>query len=477
MILAHNLEKLVPGLRFYAFYEGRFFEIPRENLIWLFESSDVGSRYAEFQRFWAEAEAAGHGNRILFDKLLPLPASHMADSKVDKAICKPKKASILKNYAQSGAYFVSALPESLQNTAIRIADKFDVIPKSASPEHIEATSTLSPAEMNTRMMGEVEALCLGSAQQIPFDAQDIVFSAGINWDPRPLAEIIKAKKAIGFKFSQVIYDATPLITPQLHAVEAYEWYNRFFYLSTLASDTIIYGGETAMRDGKDWQSSFGWPIADGIALKFGSDIAPQLEHSHDEAILHDMGITGPFMLSVGTLEIRKNHETLYKAYLKLLAEGFEQLPQLVFVGGAGWKAKDLFDIISRDNRVKGKILILRTSDQQLDVLYRHCKFTLLASLYEGWSLTLPESLGYQKFCLTSDVDPLRETGRDLVDYIHPWDIAEWANKIRYYTLQDDELQHREERIRNEWIPISWADCAHQVIVDLKSIVNKDPGVE
>lgn len=477
LILAHNLEKLVPGLRFYAFYEGRFFEIPRENLIWLFESSDVGSGYAEFQRFWAEAEAAGLGNRILFDKLLPLPASHMANLKEDKAAYKPKKTSILKNYAQSGAYFVSALPGALQNTAIRIADNLDVIPKSASPEHIEETATLSPAEINTRMMDEVEVLCLGSAQQIPFDAQDIVFSAGINWDPRPLAEIIKAKKAIGFKFSQVIYDATPLITPQLHAAEAYEWYNRFFYLSTLASDTIIYGGETAMRDGKDWQSSFGWPVADGIALKFGSDIAPQLEHSQDETILHDMGVTGPFMLSVGTLEIRKNHETLYKAYLKLLAEGFEQLPQLVFVGGAGWKAKDLFDIISRDSRVKGKILILRTTDQQLDVLYRHCQFTLLASLYEGWSLTLPESLGYQKFCLTSDVDPLRETGRDLVDYIHPWDIAGWANKIKYYTLHDDELKQREERIRNEWMPISWADCAHQVFMDLKSISNKFQEVE
>ncbi|AYM89690.1 glycosyltransferase [Serratia sp. 3ACOL1] len=474
LILAHNLEKLVPSLRFYAFYEGRFFEIPRENLSWLFESSDVGSQYAEFQRFWAEAEASGRGNRIPFDRLLPLPAATEIGSVDNKAVFKPQKTSVLKKYAQSGAYFVSALPGSLQNTAIRIADKLGVIPNSASPERIEATAALSASDINTRMMAEVAGLCAGPAQAIPFDAEDIVFSAGINWDPRPLAEIIKAKKAIGFKFSQIIYDATPLITPQLHAVEAYEWYNRFFYLSTLASDSIIYGGETAMRDGKVWQSSFGWPVADGIALKFGSDIAPQLEHSQDEAILHDMGITGPFMLSVGTLEIRKNHETLYKAYLKLLEEGFDQLPQLVFVGGAGWKAKDLFDVISRDSRVKGKILILRTTDQQLDVLYRHCKFTLLASLYEGWSLTLPESLGYQRFCLTSDVDPLRETGRDLVDYIHPWDVAGWASKIKYYSLHEDELLRREERIRNEWVPISWVDCAHQVIVDLKSIANKEP---
>jgi glycosyltransferase involved in cell wall biosynthesis len=322
------------------------------------------------------------------------------------------------------------------------------------------------------MMEEVAGLINGSAQQMPFSPNDIVFSAGINWDPLQLAEIIKAKKTIGFTFSQIIYDLTPLITPQLHALEAYEWYSRFFYLTTLASDCIIYGGETAMRDGKAWQTSNGWPVKEGIALKFGSDIAPQLDHSHDKAILENMGITGPFVLSVGTLEIRKNHETLYKAYLKLIEEGFEKLPQMVFVGGAGWKAKDLFDIISRDSRVKNKILMLRTTDQQLDVLYRHCKFTLLASLYEGWSLTLPESLGYNKFCLTSDVDPLRETGRDLVDYIHPWDIVSWAEKIKYYILHEKELQLKEDRIRREWKPISWTDCAHQLVFDLKTIASK-----
>lgn len=477
LILAHNLEKLVPSLRFYAFYEGRFFEIPRDNLIWLFASPDVGSQYADFQRFWAEAEASGRGNRIPFDCLLPLPVPAEIEAVDNKNLYKPQKKSVFKRYTQSGAYFISVLPKALRDKAIRIADKLGVIPNSASPERIVETSQLSAAEINSRMMEEVARLCSGPAQAIPFDTGDIVFSAGINWDPRPLAEIIKAKKVIGFKFSQVIYDGTPLITPQLHAAEAYEWYNRFFYLATLASDCIIYGGETAMRDGKVWQSSFGWPVTDGIALKFGSDITPQLEHSQDKTILHDMGITSPFILSVGTLEIRKNHETLYKAYLKLLEEGFEQIPQLVFVGGPGWKAKDLFDIISRDDRVNGRILILRTTDQQLDVLYRHCKFTLLASLYEGWSLTLPESLGYKKFCLTSDVDPLREIGRDLVDYIHPWDVAGWASKIKFYSVHEDELQRREERIRKEWVPISWVDCAHNVIADLKSIVNKGLGVK
>lgn len=113
---------------------------------------------------------------------------------------------------------------------------------------------------------------------------------------------------------------TPLITPQLHAREAFDWYNRFYYLASLASNTIMYGGETAKRDGQAWQRRFGWPVTNGIAIKFGSDIAPAQDHSQDEEILKRLGITGNYMLSVGTLEIRKNHEAIYKAYLELLKD-------------------------------------------------------------------------------------------------------------------------------------------------------------
>jgi glycosyltransferase involved in cell wall biosynthesis len=319
------------------------------------------------------------------------------------------------------------------------------------------------------MMKAVAQKIKGQALDLPFRKDDIVFSAGINWDERPLIEIIKAKQQIGFIYSQIIYDMTPLITPQLHAREAFDWYNRFYYLASLASNTIMYGGETAKRDGQAWQRRFGWPVTNGIAIKFGSDIAPAQDHSQDEEILKRLGITGNYMLSVGTLEIRKNHEAIYKAYLELLKDPDCELPQMVFVGGPGWKAKDLFEIIQRDSRVRGKILMLRTSDQELDVLYRNCLFTLLPSLYEGWSLTLPESLGYGKFCLTSAVDPLMETGRDLVDYVDPWDVTGWAEKMQHYIQHPAEVKNFEKRIQEEWDTITWQNCANNVYQNLLSL--------
>ncbi|MBK0094566.1 glycosyltransferase [Erwinia sp. S63] len=474
LILAHHLNKINPNIRFYAFHEDSFFEVPKDRLSWLIDSADVTSQYAVFQQFWGEEEKLGRGHRIPFDEMIrsEVEKNNSSTNKVNTA----SKKSFLSNYSHAGAYFVSSLPHSIRNRAIKFADSKGLIPTTASPANIATQAELSIEEKNAQMMAGVQGKINGSALMLPFKKNDVVFSAGINWDERPLIEIIKARKEIDFTYSQIIYDMTPLITPQLHAKEAFDWYNRFYYLASLASNTILYGGETAKRDGQVWQKRFNWPVTHGVAIKFGSDIAPSQEDTNDENILRHLGVTGDYMLSVGTLEIRKNHEVIYKAYLDLLESEGDNLPQMVFVGGPGWKAKDLFEIIQRDSRVQGKILLLRTSDQELDVLYRNCIFTLLPSLYEGWSLTLPESLGYGKFCLTSAVDPLMETGRDLVDYVAPWDVTNWANKMRYYIHNPEAVKQYEDRIKNEWDTITWRDCANNVYQNLLEIQIDKGGV-
>jgi glycosyltransferase involved in cell wall biosynthesis len=433
----------------------------------------VNKQYAEFQRFWEDAEARGIGHRVPTHVFSHPPSTTAAQIPLLAAVA-PNTLSKKEKIRNSAGYFLSALPTQVQKMLISLAMRSGVVGR-LSNVGVVAGGDFVPHVNEDDVPAIFEHSLKGVAQDLPFGKDDMIFSAGINWDQQPLLELIKAKRKSPFHSAQIIYDMTPLITPHLHAKEAYNWYQRFFYLAGLASDKIIYGGETAMRDGQKWQREHHWSATPGLPIKFGSDIAPQTDHSMDASMLAEMGVTGPFMLSVGTLEVRKNHETLYKAYLKLLEEDCPDLPQMVFVGGAGWKAQDLFDIITRDKRVAGKILILRTTDPQLDVLYRHCQFTLLSSLYEGWSLTLPESLGYGKFCLTSDVDPLRETGRDLVDYIHPWDVAGWADKIKFYSSHPEALAVREARIRNEWATITWLKCAEGLVASLSTIVEASEG--
>ena len=306
----------------------------------------------------------------------------------------------------------------------------------------------------------------------------IIFFAGIDSDGTGvLSRVSKIDELItpnkGIMRSQVIYDLTPILTPQFHVPTTCIGFESLFKHVSNHYEHITYGGRTAQRDGILIQNRESFAVPPSDFVEFGSDIAiggyKQSSAERDEQLLHKLGITGDFIITVGTIEPRKNHEVLYKAYLTILKKSLLNNPlQMIFVGKKGWKSHDFLASLEQDDRVQGKILIMSPNDEELDVLYRHCKFTLLPSFYEGWSLTLPESLSYGKLCLTSDVDPLRETGRDLVEYIHPLDTAKWAERIAHYANNPAALNIWNERIRAEWTARTWRESAEMLLGALRS---------
>jgi glycosyltransferase involved in cell wall biosynthesis len=312
-----------------------------------------------------------------------------------------------------------------------------------------------------------------------FPAGSVVYFAGIDFN------LVRCKKAVEMRkksddilISQLIYDFTPMLFPHLHAKMTCDVYPPFIKYVSNHFDHIIYGGKTAERDGKLIQRQNGWRIPPSDAIQFGSDIDMQpqvrlenLDNERDR--LAKMGVAEKFVMTVGTIEPRKNHEMLYKAFLTLLDRGdIANIPQILFVGRKGWNVNDFLAIFEADARTRGHILVISPSDEELDIMYRHCMFTLLPSQYEGWSLTLPESLGYGKFCLTSDVEPLRETGGNFVEYIHPLDTVGWANRILYYATHPDALREKEAFIKNNWKAVTWQQSTKTVIDILHSAHKK-----
>lgn len=301
----------------------------------------------------------------------------------------------------------------------------------------------------------------------PFKEGDIVFESA--FCPRA-RELVSCHEEAKFKYIQLIYDYTPILVPQTHKEETVSNYCEYLQLVNNLADFIFYGGDTARRDGERYQRANSWEIKPSYVVKFGSNIVSSNRSVLDKnKVFAKYGITGEFILTVGSIEARKNHETLYRAYLKLLADGKNNVPQLVICGYPGWKSSDFVSRLDNDERVKGKILRISATDDELKLLYEECKFTVLPSLYEGWSLTLPESLNYGKFCIVSDVPPLREIGADFVDYVPSVDCEEWANKIFYYSINDDVLRAKEFHIKRNWKSIQWSECVDNLYQEIESI--------
>lgn len=131
----------------------------------------------------------------------------------------------------------------------------------------------------------------------------------------------------------------------------------------------------------------------------------------------------PFVLCVGTMEVRKNIWKIAQVWDRLRMMPSIQLPKLVFAGRAGWLKRDFDNFMRATGNLYGWVEIVENpSDDELAYLYNNCLFTITASCYEGWGLPIGESLSYGKTAVVSDVSSMPEVGGKLVEYCDPMSI-------------------------------------------------------
>lgn len=102
------------------------------------------------------------------------------------------------------------------------------------------------------------------------------------------------------------------------------------------------------------------------------------------------GLEPGFILSVGTLETRKNHLRLLEAHRALRAER-PATPELVIAGRPGWGRAGR-EISGQLAAAEGVRLLGHVDDATLLALYRGAALLAFPSLYEGFGLPLLEAM-------------------------------------------------------------------------------------
>jgi glycosyltransferase involved in cell wall biosynthesis len=149
--------------------------------------------------------------------------------------------------------------------------------------------------------------------------------------------------------------------------------------------------------------------------RFGADTAVP---AGEIAARH--GITGPYVLAVGTLEPRKNLPRLIEAFATLPAD-VRGDHVLALVGAAGWEtAGTLRSITAHPELVHA---LGHVSDADLNGLYRGAAMFAYPSLYEGFGLPVLEAMTAGTPVLTSDVSSLPEVAGDAALYCNPLDVG------------------------------------------------------
>jgi glycosyltransferase involved in cell wall biosynthesis len=303
---------------------------------------------------------------------------------------------------------------------------------------------------------------------------DILVMLGASWAVPGYARHIAAAKARhGIRFGALVYDMIPVENEDMverhHTLQFRKWLAETVPIADAILTISKYSREALL----DFARAARWTMPPVEVIRLGGEWSerPTARRAGEAARkpARQMRLPLRYALFVSTIEIRKNHRLLVRVWRRLIERhGAEAVPVLIFAGQVGWMVDDLLADLTASDWLGGKIEHRPgLSDVELDVAYRRCLFTLFPSLAEGWGLPVAESLAHGKFCLASNRTSIPEVGGDLIDYFDPADDGDTVAKIERLLFEPGYLAAREARLRAEYRPGTWADCARSVVLQLE----------
>ena len=136
---------------------------------------------------------------------------------------------------------------------------------------------------------------------------------------------------------------------------------------------------------------------------------------------------GPYILSVGTLQPRKNYSRVIRALAEVRASGLDLC--YAIAGGKGWLEDEMQQTIAATGMEDFVRLLGYVDDEDLPALYSGSRMLLMPSLYEGFGLPILEAMTCGVPVITSNVSSLPEVAGSAAIQVDPTDKAALRDAI------------------------------------------------
>lgn len=301
-----------------------------------------------------------------------------------------------------------------------------------------------------------------------FASGDVLISVGLDWDQSYYKQFYALRVHRGVKVVTCCYDLIPILYPQYCVSDVAGIFTSYFLDLADGSDLVLCISRQSEKDLNDLLDRTGGARPPTCVLRLGDNFPVAGNEGISPAV--ETICQTPFILYVSTIERRKNHEVLYRAYHLLCQQGERKnLPRLVFVGMQGWGVNELLKDIELDPLTLDLIVRLNhVSDAELRALYDAAQFCVYPSLYEGWGLPVGEALSMGKAVICSDRGSLPEVGRDLVRYVDPWNPQAWTEEIYRMATDDAWREEWETKARARYHQRTW----HQTAVSVAAKIDR-----
>jgi alpha-1,3-rhamnosyl/mannosyltransferase len=175
-------------------------------------------------------------------------------------------------------------------------------------------------------------------------------------------------------------------------------------------------------------------------------------------VLRELGLPPRYLLSLGTIEPRKNILMLLRVYCSLPSSLRDQWP-LVLVGGWGWNTGPVAEYLHNKARHCGVHHLGYVAERHLAAVYAGARALLYPSLYEGFGLPPIEMMACGGAVLASTAGSLVETVGCRAHLVAAENEDGWRHALARVVGDAEWWQSLREGVTEVARPYTWDQCA------------------
>jgi glycosyltransferase involved in cell wall biosynthesis len=249
-----------------------------------------------------------------------------------------------------------------------------------------------------------------------------------------------------------VHDLTLLTHPDWHEASKVRYFGWALRRAVRAARRVLCVSATTARDLAERLEVAPWRID---VTRLGTDLRPAGE-AEVAALRRRLGLDGPYLLGLGTVEPRKDLPTLVQAFASLAGE----LPhRLVLAGLAGWGQGALAAAVAESGLADRVLLTGYLPEADKAALFTGADMFAYPSRYEGFGLPVLEAMACGTPVVTTTGGSLPEVAGDAALLVDPGDPDALAAAMAKLAGDPAARQAAAARGRARAATFTWDRCA------------------
>ncbi len=300
-------------------------------------------------------------------------------------------------------------------------------------------------------------------EDIPAEA--VFFDIDSAWNmPMHRCWLFPKLKARGVTVVTQLYDLIPVTDPQYFHSQTMRQFLSWTTAVLQYADRIICNAEATKAALYTLCGQLDLTPPPCTVVPLGADFAKKAADTGelDEALFEHL-TPYRYLLMVGTVEPRKNHQLLFDAVEPLAKRGIK----VVFAGRLGWNMDAFAKAISKHPKNGSDLFFVQgPSDATVQKLYQNALAVAFPTKNEGFGLPIVEAFLNGTPVLASDIPVLREVGGETADYFDNTSVDSLLAAVDALLADEDAYQKKRAAIA-AYRPRTWdaaaADMTHALL--------------